>query len=182
MKAQSAASREARDEAARLRASGTALRQAADISGAELRPLLDAALAELDGAAEALAGAGGRAAGDLADDRAEGPHTERRLLQAIFQQAPAPLFLLGLDGTVRRATSAAGQLVGSGSGSWTWAWTFVSPRFKRRVSIGFGGALSAVPTGVPVRITSPAARSWNRVSDCSACTGVYSMSPSTTMS
>ena len=27
-----------------------------------------------------------------------------------------PLFLLGLDGTVRRANSAAGQLVGSGSG------------------------------------------------------------------
>jgi serine phosphatase RsbU (regulator of sigma subunit)/PAS domain-containing protein len=116
VKAQSAVSREARDEAARLRASGAALRQAADISGAELRPLLDAALAELDGAAEALAGAGGRAARDLADNRAEGPHTERRLLQAIFQQAPAPLFLLGLDGTVRRANSAAGQLVGSGSG------------------------------------------------------------------
>jgi len=116
LKAQSAASREARDEAARLRASGAALRQAADISGAELRPLLDAALAELDGAAEALAGAGGRAAGDLGDDPAEGPNTERRLLQAIFQQAPAPLFLLGPDGTVRRANSAAGQLVGSGSG------------------------------------------------------------------
>ncbi len=116
MKAQSAASREARDEAARLRASGAALRQAADISGAELRPLLDAALAELDGAAEALAGAGGGAARDLAVDPAEGPHTERRLLQAIFQQAPVPLFLLGLDSTVRRANSAAGQLVGSGSG------------------------------------------------------------------
>jgi serine phosphatase RsbU (regulator of sigma subunit)/PAS domain-containing protein len=116
LKAQSAASREARDEAARLRASGAALRQAADISGAELRPLLDAALAELDGAAEALAGASGRAARDLADDPAEGRHTERRLLQAIFQQAPVPLFLLGLDGTVRRANSAAGQLVGSGSG------------------------------------------------------------------
>src|SRR5260370_1048327 len=75
LKAQSAASREARDEAARLRASGAALRQAADISGAELRPLLDAALAELDGAAEALAGAGGPAAGDLGDDPAPAPNT-----------------------------------------------------------------------------------------------------------
>ncbi len=115
MTAQSAGPRAARDEAARLKASGDALRQAAEISGAELGPLLEAALAELDGAAEALAGAG--AAGDLGGDLASGPHTERRLLQAIFQQAPVPLFLLGLDGTVRRANSAAGQLVGSGSGS-----------------------------------------------------------------
>jgi len=46
VKAQSAVSREARDEAARLRASGAALRQAADISGAELRPLLDAIAGE----------------------------------------------------------------------------------------------------------------------------------------
>jgi serine phosphatase RsbU (regulator of sigma subunit)/PAS domain-containing protein len=104
------------DEVARLKASGDALRQAADISGADLRPLLEAALAELDGAAEAL-GAGSRAARDLADDPAAGPHGERRLLQAVFQQAPVPLFLLGLDGTVRRANSAAGQLLGSGSSS-----------------------------------------------------------------
>ncbi len=117
MKAQSAVPRTARDEAARLKASADALRQAADISGAELRPLLEGALAELDGAVEMLTGAGGRAAGDLADDPAGGPHTERRLLQAIFQQAPVPLFLLAQDGTVRRANSAAGQLVGSGSGS-----------------------------------------------------------------
>jgi serine phosphatase RsbU (regulator of sigma subunit) len=48
----------------------------------------------------------------MADDA----HAERRLLQAVFQQAPVPLFLLGLDGTVRRANAAAGQLVGSGSG------------------------------------------------------------------
>ena len=45
-----------------------------------------------------------------------GAQAERRLLQAVFQQAPVPLFLLGLDGTVRRANSAAGQLVGSGPG------------------------------------------------------------------
>ena len=117
MKAQSAVPRAARDDAARLKASADALRQAAGISGAELRPLLEAALAELDGAGEALTGAGGRPAGDLADDPAGGPHTERRLLQAIFQQAPVPLFLLAQDGTVRRANSAAGQLLGSGSGS-----------------------------------------------------------------
>ncbi len=117
MKAQSAVRQEARDQAARLKASADALRQAAGISGAELRPLLEAALAELDGAVEALADARAGAARELADDPADGPHTERRLLQAVFQQAPVPLFLLGLDGTVRRANSAAGQLVGSGSGS-----------------------------------------------------------------
>jgi sigma-B regulation protein RsbU (phosphoserine phosphatase) len=41
---------------------------------------------------------------------------ERRLLQAVFQQVPVPLFLLGLDGTVRRANAAAGRLMGSGLG------------------------------------------------------------------
>ena len=39
------------------------------------------------------------------------------------------------------------------------------------ISTGLGGALSAVPAGVPVNTRSPAARSWNRVSDCSACSG-----------
>ena len=117
MTAQPTGPRAALEEAARLRASGDALRQAADMSGAELRPLLEAALAELDGAVEALTSAGGQAGRSLAENAGDGPHTERRLLQAIFQQAPVPLFLLGLDGTVRRANSAAGQLVGSGSGS-----------------------------------------------------------------
>jgi serine phosphatase RsbU (regulator of sigma subunit)/PAS domain-containing protein len=106
---------EAAGEAARLKARAGALRQAAALPGAELEPLLDAALAELDGAVHGLADAGGRA-GDLAGDSASGANAERRLLQAVFQQAPVPLFLLGLDGTVRRANSAAGRLVGSGPG------------------------------------------------------------------
>src|SRR5260221_11347033 len=84
LKAQSAASREARDEAARLRASGAALRQVADISGAELRSLLNAALAELDGAAEALSGSSSPAARGLAYDPALKRYTQRRLLQANF--------------------------------------------------------------------------------------------------
>src|SRR5581483_11626842 len=49
------------------------------------------------------------------------------------------------------------------------------------ISSGFGGALSAVPIGVAVRMRSPAARSWKRVNDCSAASGLYSMSPSTSM-
>ncbi len=43
-------------------------------------------------------------------------HAERRLLHAVFQQAPVPLFLLGRDGTVRRVNSAGGDLLGSGPG------------------------------------------------------------------
>lgn len=100
-------------DAAQMKARVEALRQAAGLRGTRLRPLLEAALAELDGAVEKLAGAGDSAAGDRPDS---GPHAERRLLQAVFQQAPVPLFLLGLDGIVRRANSAAGQLVGSGPG------------------------------------------------------------------
>ena len=114
--ARSAGPRERAGEAARLKARSEALRQAAGLPGAGLGPLLEAALAELDGAVEALAGAEDRAPGDLGGDPADGPHAERRLLQAVFQQVPVPLFLLGLDGTVRRANAAAGRLVGSRSG------------------------------------------------------------------
>ena len=113
--ARSAGPREAAGEAARLKARSDALRQAAGLPQAELGPLLEAALAELDGAVQELAGAKD-ASGGPRGDPADGPNAERRLLQAVFQQVPVPLFLLGLDGTVRRANSAAGQLVGSGSG------------------------------------------------------------------
>src|SRR6476469_2916741 len=36
---------------------------------------------------------------------------------------------------------------------------------------GFGGALSAVPTGVPVSSRSPGSRRWNRLRACSASNG-----------
>jgi serine phosphatase RsbU (regulator of sigma subunit)/PAS domain-containing protein len=114
--ARSAGPRRAAGEAARLKARSDALRQAAGLPGAELGQLLEAALAELDGAVQALAGAEDGASGGPHGDPADAPNAERRLLQAVFQQVPVPLFLLGLDGTVRRANSAAGQLVGSRSG------------------------------------------------------------------
>ena len=38
--------------------------------------------------------------------------TERRLLHAVFQQAPVPLFLLEQDGTIRRANNKAAALLG----------------------------------------------------------------------
>jgi serine phosphatase RsbU (regulator of sigma subunit)/PAS domain-containing protein len=111
--ARSARTPHADGEAARLKARSDALRQAAALPGAGLGPLLEAALAELDGAVKVLADANG---GDPGGDPADAPHAERRLLQSVFQQVPVPLFLLGLDGTVRRANPAAGRLVGSGPG------------------------------------------------------------------
>ena len=96
-----------------------ALRQAARLPGADLRTLMDAALTELDAAIEA-AGAAPEAAGGRADQAAEvlpeSVRTERRLLHAVFQQAPVPLFLLEQDGTIRRANNKAAELLGAPSG------------------------------------------------------------------
>jgi serine phosphatase RsbU (regulator of sigma subunit)/PAS domain-containing protein len=95
-----------------------ALRQAAALPGADPGTLLEAALAELDAAVAALTTAGGTGAdrGDSGPDASGAAHAERRLLHAVFQQAPVPLFLLGSDGTVRRVNAAAGELLGSGPG------------------------------------------------------------------
>ena len=60
--------------------------------------------------------AGPRAEGDEDARLKSRADAERRLLQAVFQQVPVPLFLLALDGTVRRANAAAGRLMGSGLG------------------------------------------------------------------
>ena len=99
-----------------LRERAAALRQAARLPQAEPETLLDAALAELDGAIEALAevnsGAGsagqGRALSSL--------HSERRLLHAVFTAAPLPLYVVDNDGTVLRANSAACEVLGVGPG------------------------------------------------------------------
>jgi PAS domain S-box-containing protein len=96
-----------------------ALRQAARLPGADLRTLMDAALTELDAAIDA-AGAAPEAAGGRADQPAEvlpeSVRAERRLLHAVFQQAPVPLFLLEQDGTIRRANNKAAELLGAPSG------------------------------------------------------------------
>jgi serine phosphatase RsbU (regulator of sigma subunit)/PAS domain-containing protein len=95
------------------RSRGAELRLAAALPGAELRPILDAALAELEAAAEALA----RHKPADADRGPSGAvHAERRLLHAVFQQLPVPVFLLGQDTTIRRVNSAAARLLGSGPG------------------------------------------------------------------
>ena len=94
-----------------------ALRQAAAMPGADPRALLDAAFAELDAAVEVLtklaeAGLGETTPAGPADSLS----AERALLRAVFQHAPAPLFLLEPDGTVRRANGKAGQLIGAPPG------------------------------------------------------------------
>jgi serine phosphatase RsbU (regulator of sigma subunit)/PAS domain-containing protein len=92
-----------------------ALRQAATLPGADLKPILDAALAELDAAITALREQGEPpATGD--NDRAPAASAERRLLGMVFRQVPVPLFLLASDGTVRRANAAAGDLLGAAPG------------------------------------------------------------------
>ncbi len=94
-----------------------ALRQAAAMPGAEPRALLDAAFAELDAAIEVLTKL---AETDLGEAAPTGPadslSVERALLRAVFQHAPAPLFVLEPDGTVRRANGRAGQLIGAPPG------------------------------------------------------------------
>jgi serine phosphatase RsbU (regulator of sigma subunit)/PAS domain-containing protein len=109
------------DEAlAELAARRDALRQAAGLPGADPQALVDAALTELDGAIDALAAAtpASPAPGDdpSADAVPESVKAERRLLHAAFQRTPVALFLLELDGTIRRANGKAGALLGAPSG------------------------------------------------------------------
>jgi serine phosphatase RsbU (regulator of sigma subunit)/PAS domain-containing protein len=108
------------EAAADIAARRDALRQAATLPGGDPRTLIDAALTELDAAIEALGAASPGAAGGPDNQPAEilpeAVRTERRLLHAVFQQAPVPLFLLEQDGTIRRANNQAAALLGSPSG------------------------------------------------------------------
>jgi serine phosphatase RsbU (regulator of sigma subunit)/PAS domain-containing protein len=111
------ASVSARKELADLAARRDALRQAAALEGANLRPTLDAALAELDAAIDALAAAQDGGGAVPPDEAAlDALHAERRMLRALFHEAPVALILVELDGTVRRVNQAAGALLDTGSG------------------------------------------------------------------
>lgn len=100
-----------------LRMRRDSLRHAAALPGTELRPALEAALAELDAAIDALAAAQPGNREQTAQELPADPvNSERQLLRATFQDAPVPLFLLERDGTVRRANRAAGALTGTGTG------------------------------------------------------------------
>jgi len=96
-----------------------ALRQAAGMPGADPRALLDAAFAELDAAAEVmtrLTEAGAAEPDQKTRESSPDSSAERGLLRAVFQSAPAPLFVLEPDGTVRRANGRAGELIGVSPG------------------------------------------------------------------
>lgn len=103
-----------------LKARRDALRQAAQLPDTDSRPMLEAALSELDAAIELIAAAhaAGRVAGEDNGDAvsAETLQAERQLLRATFQDAPTALFLLEPDGTIRRANRAAGDLIETGMG------------------------------------------------------------------
>jgi PAS domain S-box-containing protein len=98
---------------AELTARRDALRQAAGLPGADLRPVLEAAFAELDGAIDALTTLRTRSDARKADTALEAGRAERKMLRAVFQEAPVPLFLLERDGTVRRVNRRAADIIGS---------------------------------------------------------------------
>ncbi|MBO0838912.1 MAG: PAS domain-containing protein, partial [Actinobacteria bacterium] len=107
----------AETDLAGLKARAAALRQASSLPKANRRALLDAALAELDAALAALdepsAGPIESGPDDLTPGRV---HSDRRLLHAVFTATPTPLYVVTQDGTVLRANSAAGELLGTGPG------------------------------------------------------------------
>src|SRR6201986_5466144 len=100
-------------ELAELAARRDALQQAAGLPGARIQPLLDAAFAELDGAIDALTALQAQTAARKADAPSEQTRAERRMLRAVFAEAPVPLFLLERDGTVRRVNNRGGAMIGS---------------------------------------------------------------------
>ncbi|HXW44536.1 MAG TPA: SpoIIE family protein phosphatase [Streptosporangiaceae bacterium] len=105
------------DAVAALTSRTAALRRAAGNPKARQEALLDAALTELDAAIEALAAAGTATVGAGRDEQASGgQHSDRRLLQAAFAQAPIALLVIDGDATVRRANLAACELLGVGPG------------------------------------------------------------------
>jgi len=97
-----------------------ALRYAAALPGADPRGLLEATFAELDAAVDAIAKLVESETGAADPATPDGPpasvSAERGLLRAVFQNAPAPLFLLEPDGTIRRANGKAGDLIGAPPG------------------------------------------------------------------
>ncbi|MGD0243011.1 MAG: SpoIIE family protein phosphatase [Streptosporangiaceae bacterium] len=102
-------------QVAGLTARYAALRQAARSSSADRGGVLEAAFTELEEAIDLLRVA------ESAPREAREPGTpadnaERGLLRAVFQDAPAPLFLIAKDGTVQRVNRAAGDLIGAKPG------------------------------------------------------------------
>jgi serine phosphatase RsbU (regulator of sigma subunit)/PAS domain-containing protein len=103
-------------EIAGLAARAAALRRASSSPGAEPGELLEAALAEVEGAVDLLK-AGQLPPDSQAEHPASGPESaERQLLRAVFQDSPVPLFLVARDGIVQRINRSAGDLIGAQPG------------------------------------------------------------------
>ncbi|HEY5352561.1 MAG TPA: SpoIIE family protein phosphatase [Streptosporangiaceae bacterium] len=106
-------------EVAALKERYAGLRQAAGLPGADAGAVLEAAFAELDAAVDVLGAMRAGPASGPAPAGGPGPEAllaERRLLRAVFQDAPVPMFLLGPDATVQRVNARASELLGSGAG------------------------------------------------------------------
>ena len=102
-------------QVAGLTARYAALRQAAGSHGADHDGVLEAAFSELEEAIDLLRGAEA-APRDARDPGPPADTAERSLLRAVFQDAPAPLFLVAQDGAVQRVNRAAGDLIGAKPG------------------------------------------------------------------
>jgi PAS domain S-box-containing protein len=136
---------------AALKSRSAALRRAAASPRATPAALLDAALTELDAAIAALTGAGNGAEEEQRADAPAGQYAQRRLLQAAFNQAPVPLFVVDAETTIRRANAAACELLGVGTGYATGKTlvSLIEPADRAPV----GSRLAAVlRTGEPVRM------------------------------
>ena len=103
---------------AELRERLLSVRRAAESPGAELRSTLNTVLGELESTTGML---GKLKSGPLAGEaeRSRGADAERRLLRAVFQGVPAPIFLLDCDGAVRRVNRRAATVLGVQPGSAT---------------------------------------------------------------
>jgi serine phosphatase RsbU (regulator of sigma subunit)/PAS domain-containing protein len=94
------------------------LRGAAAAPDADLRPILNAVLGELELTIKSIEELR-PAAGQAGLDRAGVAEAERRLLRAVFQEVPAPIFLLERDFAVRRVNRQAAALIGADTGATT---------------------------------------------------------------
>ncbi|MFI7124443.1 SpoIIE family protein phosphatase [Nonomuraea sp. NPDC050153] len=96
----------------------SSLREARTAYPADLAPTLDAALAELDTAAELLAEA--REALEKAPKRAggrkDGTQRELKLLRQVFRAFPVPVIVLDGGGVVRRINPETSRILGSPDG------------------------------------------------------------------
>lgn len=83
--------------------------------------VLDALLTELELAEEELRACGDELAeqGRAVSERHQGTERERALLRTVFRDLPVPVFVLDHAGTIRRANSAAAELLGT-------SWAYVS--------------------------------------------------------